>query len=327
MDSNRTNKVEKFFDIKISLVFLIYSALALFLISFIPQDAPELLSYSRYPARLANLIIKLKLHEFFDSLLFFIPALLFLLHSIYALIAHELKMRREKIKDLRRFGTDLVYLSFIFILAVGLFYYFPGKSEEIKLKHLQKTKSSSGMVFYLKKAEKIEWTNGDLKEVEAQILVQEKAGAPSHSLKTTVNKAAVYKDWTIYVTGWEQKSDLLISTDGEVKRIKEGATLKTNEDTIEVKYAGIREMPPYGLAATMQIWNNGKLNHSLLIKEGEGFYNHRLNNFFTRTHCKIKIRKEPPLNLFWVFIGILALGCFLILFSSNPSDDEEQDNV
>jgi cytochrome c biogenesis protein len=107
----------KFFkSVKLAVTLILVIAVLSLLSTLIPQSQEPAFYFHRYPAPLARLIVALGFHNFFKSMLFLVPCVLFFINLGVCAVDRLVGRWRRKARS--RYGPDLIHIGLL-VLVVG----------------------------------------------------------------------------------------------------------------------------------------------------------------------------------------------------------------
>lgn len=113
------NALYRFFkSVKLAVTLILVIAVLSLLSTLIPQGQDPAFYFHRYPVPLARLIVALGFHNFFRSLLFLVPCVLFFVNL--GVCAIDRLVGRWRRKARRRYGPDLIHIGLLVLVAGAL---------------------------------------------------------------------------------------------------------------------------------------------------------------------------------------------------------------
>jgi cytochrome c biogenesis protein len=214
--------IYRFFkSVKLAVTLILIIAVLSLLSTLIPQGNEPVYYYHSYPPLLARLMVALGFHNFFKSLLFLIPCVLFFANLGVCTVDRFVGRLRRKSR--RRYGPDLVHVGLLVLIAGALAstwgrwekFFFLGKGDPAALPR--------GYTMKLLDYRYEQYPDGRPKDWVSTVQVERQGKPLIASYPIEVNRPLRLPRLKVYQTSFKREDTALLrDRDGELAAIHDG---------------------------------------------------------------------------------------------------------
>ncbi len=203
-------------SVKLAVVLIVYLVITGIIATLIPQGHESAWYTTHFPKLLAQALLGLGFHHFFDSVLFILPVLLFFINLSACTIKRF--VREVKKSNRRRFGPDLIHLG-LMVLVIGCVISFSGRQEGfVNLRVNEQVALPGGYTVTLTDFKYLLYDDGRPKDWISVVQVKKNGEIVEGGFGIEVNKPLKIENLTLYQASHGTAYDLVLA-DSEGKEI------------------------------------------------------------------------------------------------------------
>ncbi|MBN2049815.1 MAG: cytochrome c biogenesis protein ResB [Spirochaetales bacterium] len=298
-------------SIKPALVLITLLLLLSALATLIPQDATEEVCRARYSAPLAGIILSLHLYRFFRSAVFLVPLGLFFIN----LCACSLRrvIRRAAADVPRRYGPDIIHLSLLLLIILGVLSLFLTSRGVVSLGRGESFILPGGPEVQVTDARYLTYEDGRPKDwFTALRVVGEEGYRKEHTLE--VNKPLSLGVYRIYQYDFSQEAEAVLkNAEGFEGTVRLGEGFRVGDGVYRFLAVEEGEGGEGGRAAVFSL-DRGSGLEVVKLSEGLGTPDFRLEEIPVYSRTGLLVTRNPLFPFILIALLIFAAGMTLTFF-------------
>jgi cytochrome c biogenesis protein len=320
MGGSPLNSVYKFFkSVKLAIVLILVITLFALLSTLIPQGKSLEEYKNMYSPTLLGLVTMSGLQSYTSSLLFWVPALMFILNLGVCTI--DRLVSRARRKAARHFGPDLIHIGLL-ILAVGALITASVRREhDFKMYPGDAVKLSGGYAMKLTNFEFLKYPDGRPKAWISTVDVSKEGLPIRKDVKIEVNHPLALGNLKIYQTNYGNDGSIdLLNPSGQSAKMNIGQGLQDGASAVYFTSAHPSEDPTEGLAAHFEEWQGETFISDFDISAGHMLYDYRVVSVTSREYTGLRAATDPGFAFVLIALIIASVGLTLTSVNKGKGD-------
>lgn len=271
--------------------------------SFIPQGRELTFYTDEYGDLVGNLIIAAHFYNFFRSWLFLIFSSLFFINLATCSILRL--HRRIRRKAPLRLGPDIIHLSLLLIIVLGVFVLFTRQETMVMLEAEDSFFLPDGTEISLVVFEIEYYEDGRPADWVSRILV--KSGDKSQEYSLEVNKPFQHGSYRIFQSAFDLKPHAIIRDDDHDHELNRRDGLPVDEGALYLMDIHDIEGEAYGTFFLTKD-SNSQDYEELVLKSGDSFHGYFVDDLFITKTTGLQIVYQPGNTLILAALLLFCVG-------------------
>jgi cytochrome c biogenesis protein ResB len=316
------NNILKFLkSIKLAVGLISYITITSILATLVPQGDDAGFYLANYPEILSGIILFTGFDNYFKSLLFLIPSLLFFLNLLVCSVdrlAREIGGRAKK-----RFGPDILHLGLL-ALIIGAILSFMGREEgRIYMAEGDKVKIEKRYAITLKSFKSLTYPDGrprdwistvDIEDGDGSLLVKD--------FPIEVNSPLAVAGISIYQVSFSQERRVLFKgPDGKSFYLGVDEELEAGSDSYRIADIRVAEGRPEDSSVVLEKWVQRKIEDTIILGKSGRLAGYEILGISFRELTGLQFVRDP--GALAVIISLIICGIGLCLTFIQKIGDEK----
>ena len=276
--------------------------------TLIPQGQPAEYYVEAYGEALGSFIVYLHLYNFYLTPVFLVPGGLFFLNLLVCSvrrIASRLRNRSPK-----RFGPDIIHLSLLLIMILGVYSIFTRQEAMVFLAKGDTVQLENGMEIKLVKFDFLTYPDGSPRDWISHIEVF-LHGEKYKEHAVEVNKPFAYGPYKVFQNSYRDDA-LVIAADssGLETGLRRGDYLSRNDSYLFFNYYSRGADEPL----IHFIYKDSLTEKELVLKTGAVWNGYRIEDLLVTSYSGLQIVKMPANELILVTLLLFCAGLALTFY-------------
>jgi len=300
--------LKAFSSVQTTIALLGYGICLFIIITLIPQRMDSVYYQTVVPQPLADIILFTGLDNFQTSLLFLVPAILFLIHLIFCYLRRTLRLlKKNKKTSLILHVPDIIHIG-VFLICIGGFISLMERYEEhISLSPGESIQLEKNTTLLLKNTYKKTDKKGKIINWVSSFQLE---NSKDKKINVSVNNPKKINQFMIYQTNWEKIAMLFLEENatGRVFSINPNEGFLNQQDERFIYLGKAKTDQP---DTAVFLFESKKVRKKMYKKTGNSIGPFSVVDITMKKRTTITVVKDP--GTIYIFIGLIVLSIGSIL--------------
>jgi ResB-like family len=310
----------KFFrSVKLAIVLILFITLTSIISTFIPQNNDLSFYKETYSSLSSWLILTAGFNNFFRSVIFIIPSVLFFINL--SVCTFDRLWSRIKKGAKKRFGPDILHIGLL-ILIIGGLITFMGRSEaQIRMEEGDKITLTGGYTLTLKDFNFLKYENGRPKDWISTVILEKDGQLIKDSYDIEVNRPLKAGNKKIYQLSYTVQNALFISDpEGTVYQLRPGQLIPIGENGLVFVDINTDQSNPDKSIIIFEKWVDQNFQKIVKMSVSDKIGIYTIVGTDTKMSTGLQIVSDPGYYTVLIGLILLSIGLFLTYYQKLGDD-------
>jgi hypothetical protein len=307
--------IKLFSSMRVALVLLAVVILLSIIATLIPQGQGDAFYINLFGPQLGSLIIRLHLFNYYLTPLFLVPGALFFFNLLVCTIKRITTRIRSRAS--KRFGPDIIHISLLLIMILGVYSLFTRKEAVVYLAKGDSVELENGMEIRLRKFDFFRYPDGRPSDWISHIEVFLQ-GELLREYAIEVNKPFSYGSYKIFQSSYRDEA-IVIAGDpsGTEVELQRGDYLTRNGAYLFFYYHSEKE----GETFLHFIYRDDETEREMVLQEGDVWNGYRIEETLISSYTGLQIVKTQVFRFILYTLLLLVVGLCVTFYQKLGEKD------